>query len=73
MLISLPVLQHLRVDTRTFLEQSRKNSDVINCSEIRGPGGGGVLSRLMISRLNHVQKFPKPHSGAKEDEQDQLF
>lgn len=57
LLIGLPVLQHLDIDTKTLLEQKRDVLDGFDCSSIRNtPSGtrGGQVSRLMIARLNRV-------------------
>lgn len=55
LIIGLPVIQHLQVDTRTLLENNRDVLDGADCSHIRNTANdsrGGTVSRMMISRLN---------------------
>ena len=57
MLIGLPVLKHLGIDTKTMLEQNRDVLDGADCSSVRSPslsGRDGHVSRLMMARLNRV-------------------
>lgn len=57
LLIGLPVLQHLGVDTKTLLEERRDLLDGSDCSSIGAANTGtpgGQVSRLMIARLNRV-------------------
>ena len=57
-LIGLPVLRHLQVDTRTLLETNRSALDGIDCSDVGNPSldeRSGRVSRLMICRLNRVR------------------
>lgn len=57
LLIGLPVLQHLGVDTKTLLEERRDRLDGADCSAVKAAtsgSGGGRVSRLMIARLNRV-------------------
>lgn len=53
LIIGLPVLQHLRVDTRTLLENNRPVLDDADCSAVGNPTAinrGGVVSRMMTAR-----------------------
>ena len=55
LIIGLPVLGHLQVDTRTLLENNRAVLDGSDCSQIGNPctgDGGGVVSRMMSARMN---------------------
>lgn len=57
LLIGLPVLKHLGVDTKLLLEVRRALLDGPYCSTTRAVGNGthgGQVSRLMIARLNRV-------------------
>lgn len=57
LLIGLPVLQHLGIDTKSLLESKRDVLDGIDCSSVRSSTGttcGGHVSRLISSRLNRV-------------------
>jgi transposase InsO family protein len=57
LLIGLPVLQHLRVDTRTLLENQRAALDGADCSSVLNAAvsdASGKLGRLMIARLNRA-------------------
>lgn len=54
-LLGLPLLQHLGIDTKTMLEQNRDNLDGADCSAILpslSQEGIGKVGRLMIARLN---------------------
>lgn len=54
-LIGLPVLRHLGVDTKTMLERDRKRLDETVCSVVVSPPAtGGTVCRLMIARHNRV-------------------
>jgi len=53
LLIGLPVLKHLRVDTKTLLEENITALDGTDCGLIDAPRGPmGKLGRLMTARLN---------------------
>lgn len=54
LLIGRPVLRHLRVDTKTLLEDRIKSLDGTDCSPNRLPVDGGHVSRLMVARLNRI-------------------
>ena len=57
LLIGLPILQHLGIDSKSLLEQKRDLLDGVDCSAVRDlPGAtrGGKVSRLMLARLNQV-------------------
>lgn len=59
LLIGRPVLEHLKVDTNTLLDTNRSVLDGVDCSEIGNPTAaknGGMVSRIMVSRLNQVQE-----------------
>ena len=64
LLIELPVLEHLKVDTRTMLERNCRVLDGMDCSQIGNPtraSQGGSVSRLMIARLNGYQSHKSIH------------
>lgn len=56
-ILPLPVLRHVSVDSMTLLEECR---DLLNGSECRSPREtyrserGGRVSRLIIARLSHA-------------------
>ena len=55
LIIGLPVLRHLQVDTRTLLENNRAVLDGSDCSQIGNPcigDGSGVVSRMISARMN---------------------
>lgn len=55
LLIGLPVLQHLGVDSKTLLEERRDLLDGADCSSVRSlspNSSGGLVSRLMTARLH---------------------
>lgn len=57
LLICLPVLRHLQVDTRTLLERNRSALDGADCSHVANPTldlRSGKVSRMMICRMNKV-------------------
>lgn len=57
LIIGLPVLRHLKVDTRTLLENNRSKLDGQDCSAVGNPtmsSKGGVLSLMITARLNGV-------------------
>ena len=55
MLIGRPVLRHLRVDTKTLLEERVSSLDGTDCSpDLLPKANGGHVSRLMLARLNRV-------------------
>eukprot|EP00737_Agarophyton_chilense_P003792 gb/GEZJ01004544.1/.p1 GENE.gb/GEZJ01004544.1/~~gb/GEZJ01004544.1/.p1 ORF type:complete len:294 (-),score=41.13 gb/GEZJ01004544.1/:342-1223(-) len=57
LLIGLPVLEHLGVDTKTLLEEKRNFLDGFDCSSVCASQSsvlGGQLSRLMIARSNQL-------------------
>ena len=57
MLIGLPVLQHLRVDTRTLLEDKISSLDGTDCClEDDGDMKPGKLGRIMAARVNRLQE-----------------
>lgn len=56
--IGLPVLQHLNIDTKTFLETNRATIDGADCSKFWNPSTfylQGTISRLMIARINLIE------------------
>lgn len=56
LLIGRPVLRHLRVDTRTLLEDRVRTVDGTDCStDFVGTSTGGRVSRLMLARLSRVE------------------
>lgn len=59
LLINLPVLRHLQVDTRTLLENNRSVLDGADCSHVGNRtllNSGGKVSRMMIARLNRTAR-----------------
>lgn len=59
LLISLPVLQHLGIVSKTTVEQKRDFLDGIKCFMVRDiPGAtpGGHVARLMLARLNKIDR-----------------
>lgn len=57
LIIGLPVLRHLQVDTRTLLENNRAVLDGADCSDVWNPTRfqrGGTISGMMIARLNRL-------------------
>ena len=61
LLIGLPVLKHLRVDTKTLLEDNIKTLDGTDCSltdQVRDKTG--KLGRLMSARFNGQDNFNEP-------------
>lgn len=57
LIIGLPVLRHLQVDTRTLLENNRSVLDGSDCSHVGNPttrSRGGIVSRMMFARMNRV-------------------
>ena len=51
LLIGLPVLRHLRIDSQTLLENQRATLDGTDCATVPDiVPGGGLVSRMMISR-----------------------
>lgn len=57
LLIGLPILKHLGIDTKTLLEERRDLLDGADCSTIRAASSGlhgGQVSRLMVARLNRT-------------------
>ena len=64
LLIGLPVLEHLKLDTRTMLERNCRDLDGMDCSQVGNPtrtSPGGSVSRLMIARLNGYQSHKSIH------------
>ena len=60
LLIGLPVLRHLRVDTKTLLEANISNLDGTDCSlHGKPPTNMGKLGRLMTARLNRQRNDDK--------------
>lgn len=62
LLIGRPVLHHLQIDTKTLLELSRKSLDGTDCSNVGRltlANRGGYVSRIMVSRLNHIRTEEK--------------
>lgn len=57
LLIGLPILQHLGIDTKAMLEKHRDVLDGADCSTIRSPSlsTNGKVGRLMIARLNRIE------------------
>ena len=61
LLIGLPVLEHVKVDTRTLLEQNRAQFDGSDCSQVGNltiDSSRGAVSRIMIARMNRGSKNP---------------
>lgn len=59
LLVGLPVLRHLQVDTRTLLEDRVSVLDGTDCSHIENPttlSQGGSVSGMMIARLTRIQE-----------------
>ena len=59
LLLGLPVLRHLQVDTRTLLEGRVSRLDCADCSHIgylTTISRGGSVTRMMIARLNRVRE-----------------
>lgn len=55
LLLGLPVLRHLGIDTKTLLEERREELQGMDCSTVTGKATeSGRLRRLMVVRLNHV-------------------
>lgn len=57
LLLDLPVLRHLGVETKVLLEEHWNRLNCNDCLSLQLPnrsGAGGCLSRFMIARLNHV-------------------
>lgn len=62
-LIGRPILQHLRVDTKTLLESNRTTLDGTDCASVGNPtvpGKAGSVSTIMTSRANDVEDHIKP-------------
>lgn len=58
LLIGLPVLHHLQVETKTLLENNRAILDGSDCSQIGNPctsDGGGIVSRMMLVRMKRTE------------------
>lgn len=54
-LIGHPVLEHMKVDTKTLLDENRERLDGIDCGSVGNPTRattGGYVSRLMGARYN---------------------
>lgn len=66
LLIGLPVLKHLEIDSRTLLEGNRAHIDGVECSSIPPPEASntcGSLGRLMIARMERAaSNDDTPHS-----------
>lgn len=59
LLIGLPFLHHLELDTRTLLEMNRAIPDGTDCSSVGNPAASskaGSLGHLVIARLNQVNE-----------------
>ena len=59
MLIGLPVLQHLKVDTRTLLEQNRNQLDETDCISVGNPSvssKGTSVKRLKTQNEEHLSQ-----------------
>ena len=57
LIIGLPVLRHLQVDTHTLLKENRPVLDGADCSHVGNPttlNRGGNVSRMMIARLTRI-------------------
>eukprot|EP00171_Calliarthron_tuberculosum_P003723 IDg3723t1 len=56
-LIGLPVLRHLHIDSRTLLERNREALDGTNCAEVGNPTTEqlGAIGRLMLAMLQGVK------------------
>lgn len=56
LLIGIAVLEHLRVDTKTLLEDRIESLDGTDCSPdlLQRKTTGGQVSRIMLARLNRV-------------------
>ena len=63
-LIGRPVLQHLKVDTRTLLEENRAALDGTDCATVGNPtegARGGYVSMIMNARANNVRNPLQDH------------
>lgn len=56
LLICLPALEHLSVDTKSLLEQRRDVLDGADCPAIMAKLSDDHISRLMIARLNRISR-----------------
>ena len=67
LVIGLPVLKHLQVDTRTLLEKNRAALDGVEYTDVGNPTTlqGGAVSRIMIARLSRLreEEFKTPDDG----------
>ena len=62
LIIGRPALQHMRVDTKTLLEERYSELNGIDCSSIGNPtmsSKAGYVSRLMISRVQDAPQGNK--------------
>lgn len=69
LLIGLPVLRHLEIDSRTMLERNRAILDGTDCSSVgitTATDNVGTLGRLMVARLD--QLHAQTNAGSAEDE-----
>ena len=58
LIIGRPILEHMRVDTKTLIEERREGLDNIDCSTVGNPtlpARGGRISAMMLARINRVQ------------------
>lgn len=54
-LVGLPLLEHMKVDTKTMLDENRDRLDGIDCGMVGNPtrgGSTGYVGRVMVARYN---------------------
>lgn len=74
LLIGLPVLMHLGIDSRTLLEPNNSQLDVMDCSSIPLPTASktfGSLGRLIIARLERSDSNGKTVDDIETSDTDQ--
>lgn len=51
-LIGLPILCHIGIDSHTLLETNRTQLDAANCVSVENPSSGslGIIGRLVVAR-----------------------
>lgn len=72
-LIGLPVLEHMEIDSRTMLERNRAVLDGTDCANIGNPsafGASGVLGRLILSREERTYGDQTASAGAEPPDPD---
>lgn len=68
LLIRLLVLQHLQVDTRRLLENSRADLDGADCSLVVNStrlNRSGIISRMMVARMYRIPDSDEPTGTAR--------